>query len=72
MNGVSWEIVAVVAVVAASVIWAVRGVWRATRQKKICTSCASSGGCPLADGQADRLLSSECVVPESLSPPPSG
>lgn len=72
MGGVSWEIVVVVAVVAAAVIWAVHGVWRAIRRRQVCTSCASSGGCPLADGQMDKPLSSECVVPESPSPPLSG
>jgi len=69
MGGVSWEIVVVVAVVAVAATWAVRGVWRAARRRQVCTSCASSGGCPLADGRADKSPGSECVAPESLLPP---
>jgi hypothetical protein len=64
----NWELVVVGVIVAAAVAWAVRGLVRATKRKQVCTSCASSGGCPVAEGKTERALSSECVTLETLEP----
>lgn len=49
--GSLWETLAVVAVVGAAAIWAGRSLWRAVRQKKVCSTCGSSGDCPLVNGK---------------------
>lgn len=46
-----WETLAVGAVVGGAVLWAWRGLWRAAREKKVCSTCGSSGDCPLVNGK---------------------
>ena len=62
-----WEVIVVVVIVGVALLWAIRGMVRAGRQKRICSSCAGSGGCPLASGGADKPLGSECDVPDLKS-----
>ena len=59
-----WETIIVIVIVAAALLWAVRGIWRTSREKRICSSCASSGGCPLATDSGMQPLGSECAVSE--------
>jgi len=59
-----WEILVVGGIVAVALLWAARGIWRATRSRRICSSCASSGGCPVANGTSLQPLGSECEVEE--------
>ena len=61
-----WETIVVIVIVIAALAWAARGIWRASREKRICSSCASSGGCPLANGSGMQPLGSECEVSEPL------
>ena len=44
-----WELIVVLLVVAAALFWGVRAIWRAVRSGKVCSDCADSGSCPLAD-----------------------
>lgn len=60
--GGDWDVVAVAVIVAAAAVWAGHRLWRTARRKQICTSCAASGGCPLADGRSDKPLGSECTT----------
>ena len=46
--GSTFELVAVGVVVFAALIWAGRAVWRSVRKQGVCSSCGSSGECPLA------------------------
>jgi hypothetical protein len=55
-----WETIVVGVVVAAALAWALRGVLRAVRQKRVCSDCASSGGCPVAQGGAGPAPGSAC------------
>lgn len=66
MDGL-WEIVVVAAAVAVAAVWALRGLWQSARKRQVCSSCASSGGCPMAGGGTDEQQGSGCIVPE-LSP----
>ncbi len=62
-----WEIIVVVVIVGVALLWAIRGMVRAGRQKRICSSCAGSGGCPMAHGGDASPPGSECQVPELKS-----
>ncbi len=52
--GVSWESLAVGLIVGTAVAWAGRSMWRAGRQKKVCSSCGSAGACPLVNAGTVR------------------
>jgi hypothetical protein len=51
------------AAVAVALVWAARAVWKSTKTKGVCSSCGSSGECPIAQnpelltelGQKGRL-----------------
>ena len=45
----NWELIVVLVVVALALFWGVRTAWRSVRGGKICSDCADSGSCPLAD-----------------------
>ena len=59
-----WETFVVVGIVAGALLWAVGGIWRTVRAKRICSSCASSGGCPVTNGSGMYPPGSECEVSE--------
>lgn len=47
----SGDTIAMGVIVLAAVAWAVRSVWRAVRQRRICSTCAASDDCPLTKAQ---------------------
>lgn len=53
MSGIPWESIVVGLVVAVAAAWAVVSLVRAVRKPEACSSCASSGACPLAKGETD-------------------
>ena len=53
MSGFPWESVVVGLVVAVAAAWAVVSLVRAVRKPEACSSCATSGMCPLANGETD-------------------
>lgn len=55
-----WEVVAIVAVVAAAGAWAVRALVRSLKKPGGCSSCASSGACPLVKGMGAERTRAEC------------
>jgi len=70
----SRDTVIVAVIVAVAVLWALRAVRRAVTRKKVCSSCGSSGDCPLANGRggedAGPLPSSgSCAYPPGGSSP---
>lgn len=48
------EMVIVAVVVAVALAWAGRSAWRSWRKQGVCSSCGSSGECPVA-GNPDAL-----------------
>ena len=42
------EMIVVGAAVTVAVVWAGRAGWRSWRKQGVCSSCGSSGGCPVA------------------------
>jgi len=52
-------------VVAATVFWAVRALVRSVRRTGVCSSCASSGDCPL---NKDPGAPADLLEARSLSP----
>ncbi len=52
--GSTVEMIVVGVVVAVAAIWAGRAIWRSVKKQGVCSSCASSGECPLA-GNPDAL-----------------
>ena len=46
--GSTFEMVVVGVVVVAALIWAGRAVWSSVRKQGVCSSCGSSGECPVA------------------------
>jgi hypothetical protein len=55
-----WEVVAIVAVVAAAGVWAVRALVRSLKKPGGCSSCAGSGACPLVKGMGNDPAQAEC------------
>lgn len=52
--GTTVEILIVGVVVAVALAWAGRAAWRSWRKQGVCSSCGSSGECPVA-GNPDAL-----------------
>jgi|GEM_PF-1337752 len=46
--GSTLEMVVVGVAVAGSLVWAGRAAWRSVRKQGVCSSCGSSGQCPVA------------------------
>jgi hypothetical protein len=72
MMSAYWETAVVVVVVAVAVVWALRAAKRAVTRKKVCSSCGSSGDCPLASAQDDAQggalpLAGSCSYPPGAS-----
>ncbi len=44
---IGYDNLAVGVIVLVAVVWAVRSIVRAVRAKRVCSTCASSGDCPL-------------------------
>jgi hypothetical protein len=69
------EMVAVGGAVAAAVTWAARAGWKSLRSKGVCSSCGSSGECPIANnpealaalGQKGQLNHLDNCQPGGLS-----
>ena len=59
-----FETIAVIVIVAGAGFWAARSVWRSVRQKRICSDCATSGECPVANGDLKATPLTENVVGE--------
>lgn len=45
----SWDTILMMVVVALAALWAGRSIWRAAHGGTGCSSCASSGTCPLVN-----------------------
>ncbi len=52
----SRDTVAVGVIVLTAMAWAVRSVWRAVRQRRICSTCAASDDCPLTKSREPQEL----------------
>jgi len=59
-----WENVAVGVIVGLALIWAVWGLVRQGRAKKVCSSCSSSGECPLVNTDQTAVPDSTCAEPD--------
>ena len=59
-----FETIAVIVIVGAAASWALHSVWRSVRQKRICSDCATSGECPVANGDLKATPLTENVVGE--------
>lgn len=44
-----WETIVVGIIVGVALLWGLRAVWRAVRKGTVCSDCAHSGSCPLAE-----------------------
>jgi hypothetical protein len=64
-----WETIVVGVIVGAAMVWAVRGAMRAARRKQVCSTCGSSGDCPLVKGvNAPDAPGATCGL--DAAPPP--
>ena len=52
--GSTLEMIVVGVVVAIALVWASRAIWRSIKKQGVCSSCGSSGECPIA-GNPDAL-----------------
>jgi len=43
------EILIIGVIVGSAVVWALLSVWRSWRTRQVCSSCASSGECPVME-----------------------
>ena len=52
--GSTAELIAVGVIVTVALAWAGRAIWRSVKKQGVCSSCGSSGECPIA-GNPDAL-----------------
>lgn len=62
----SWETFVVAGIVTVALVWAVRASWRSVRSGSVCSDCADSGSCPLANDPT--LLKKLAEDPSAVAP----
>ncbi len=71
--GATLEMIIVGVVVAGALVWAAVAGWRAVKTKGVCSSCGSSGECPIADNpEALAELSQNGQLPHLDNCQPGG
>ena len=73
--GSTLEIIVVGVIVAVAAAWASRAIWRSVKKQGVCSSCGSSGECPIADNpdalaelsKKGRLTNLDSCQPGALS-----
>jgi len=73
--GSTLEMIIIGVAVATALVWAVRAGWKSVKSKGACSSCASSGECPIANnpailaelGRKGRLTNLDSCQPGALS-----